>query len=89
MRQQRRRVRTVPTFTSVVGRELFQEPLFVLDAALSQHVGVRVVVRRRWIDLPELDGRAQARQVIAGEVAAEVGGGEHEMSVGVAHRPGP
>ena len=69
-----------------VGRELFQEPLFVLDAALSEHVGARVVVRRRRIDLPERHGAAQARQVAAGEVAAEVGGREGEPAVGATHR---
>ena len=72
-----------------VGRELFQEPLFVIETALSQHLGARVVVRGRRIDLAERDGAAQARQVAAGEVAAEVGGREGESAGGVAHRARP
>lgn len=69
--------------------EPFQQPLFVLDPALFQHVGTRVVVRRRRLGLPERDRAAQARQMMAGEVAAEVGGGERESAVGVAHGAEP
>ena len=73
---------------AAVGRELFQQALLVLDPALLQNLSARVVVRRRRLDLAARDGAAQARQVAAGEVAAEIGGRELQPAVGVAHRAG-
>ena len=67
-----------------VCRQLIQEALLVLDAALSQHLRAGIVVRRR-LELPECDAPAQAREVIAGEMAAQVGGREREPAVGMAH----
>ena len=61
----------------------------MLDPALLQHVGARVVVGGRRLDLAERDGAAQARQVAAGEVAAEIGGREREPAVGVVHGARP
>ena len=60
----------------------------MLDAALSQHFGAGIVVRRRRLKLTECDGPAQAREVAAGEMAAEVGGRERELAVGMAHGAG-
>ena len=69
-------------------REPIQETLLVLDAALFQHLGAWVVVRPRRLDLPECDGAAQACEVAAGEMTAEVGGRERELAVGMAHGAG-
>ena len=66
--------------------EPFQKTALVLYPALLQDLRAGVVVRRRRGDLPERGGAAQGRQVGAGEMAAEVGGGEEESPVGVAHR---
>lgn len=69
-------------------REPFQQTALVLDPALLQDLRAGVVVRRRPLDLPERGGAAQARQVGAGEMAAQVGGGEQESAGRVAHRAG-
>lgn len=57
----------------------------MLYAALSQYLGAGIVVRRRRLQLPECDATTQLREVIAGEMAAQVGGHERQLAVGLAH----
>ena len=71
-----------------VCRQLLQEALLVLEAPLPQDLGAWVVVRRRRLQLPECDATAQAREVVAGKVAAEVRCRERELAVGMAHGGG-
>ena len=65
--------------------ETLAQALLVLEAALAQDPGAWVVVRRRRLQLPECDATAKAREVVAGKMAAEVGGREQELAVGMAH----
>ena len=74
---------------AALGGEPLQQTLLVLDAALPQHVRARVVVGRRPLDLAERDGAAQARQVAAGEVAAQIGGRERQPPALVSHGARP
>ena len=60
----------------------------MLEAALPQDLGAWVVVRRRRLQLPECDATAQAREVVAGEMPAEIGGREQKLAVGMAHGAG-
>lgn len=57
----------------------------MLEAALPQDLSAWIVVRRRRLQLPECDAAPQPREMVAGDVAAEVGGREHELAVGIAH----
>lgn len=68
--------------------QLLQQALLVLEAALRQYLGAWVVVRRRRLQLPECDATAQAREVVAGKMAAEVRCREQELAVGMAHGAG-
>ena len=56
----------------------WHQTLRVLDAALPQHPGARVVVGRRPRELAARDGAAQARQVTAVKMAAQVGRRERQ-----------
>ncbi len=70
---------------AALGGEPLQQVLLVLDPALPQHVGARVVVGLRPLELAQRDGAAQARQVAAGEVAAQIGGRERQPAGRMAH----
>ena len=96
----RRRLRPVPLREGQAGRgdgldggalggEPLQQALLVLDAALPQHLGARIVVGRRPLDLAERDRAAQARQVVAGEVVAQIGGRERQPAALVTHGARP
>ena len=66
-----------------VRRQLIPEALLVLEAALSQHLGAGIVVRQRRHELPARNAPAQTREVIEGEMAAQVGCRERELAVGM------
>ena len=86
--QERRVGRRDDLHRAAFRREPLQQTRLVLDAALSQHVASRIVVRRGRLDSAQRDGPAQGRQMAAGEVAAEIGGREREAAVGEAHGAG-
>ena len=66
-------------------REPPEETPLVLHAALCQNLGSWVVVQRLRLEFPQCDCATQAREVAAGEIAAEVRGREPEPAVGMAH----